>query len=58
MDDNSFYDDFVKPLFVFGSAVTILLTIDYIIKKNIEVKSSNYFHNLKNVKKIMNLHMN
>ena len=39
MADNSFYDDFLKPLFGFGSTVTILYTTAYLIEKNKKYRS-------------------
>ena len=33
MADNSFYDDLLKPLFVFGSTITILYTTAYLLEK-------------------------
>ena len=51
MADNSFYDDFLKPFFVFGSAATILLTIDYFIKKKYRSEIKELFSQLEKCEK-------
>ena len=53
-----FLVNFLKPLLFAEllSSSPIQLFISFIKPLNIVLKSRNYFHDLKNVKKIMNLH--